>query len=116
MRQPGGGWPDAGTACVARRGRGGTEPPRAGGSSSNNSSGSGSSSESSGKHYTIALVPGLTDDPFYITMHAGAAAEAKKLGVTLTWQGGTTFSPTAQLPVVNALLAKHPERAADRAD
>ncbi len=60
------------------------------------------------KNITIALVPGLTTDPFYITMHAGAAAEAKKLGVKLTWQGGTTFSPTTQLPVVNALLAEHP--------
>lgn len=60
------------------------------------------------KKYTIALVPGLTTDPFYITMHAGAAAEAKKLGVKLTWQGGTTFSPTTQLPVVNSLLAEHP--------
>lgn len=60
------------------------------------------------KNITIALVPGLTTDPFYITMHAGAAAEAKKLGVNLTWQGGTTFSPTSQMPVVNALLAKHP--------
>jgi ribose transport system substrate-binding protein len=58
--------------------------------------------------YTIALVPGLTTDPFYITMHNGAAAEAAKLGVNLTWQGGPTFSPTTQLPVVNSLLAKHP--------
>jgi ribose transport system substrate-binding protein len=47
-------------------------------------------------------------DPFYITMHNGAAAEAKALGVKLTWQGGTTFSPTTQEPVVNSLLAEHP--------
>jgi len=65
-------------------------------------------SSSSGKKYTIALVPGLTVDPFYITMHAGAAAEAKALGVNLIWQGGTTFSPTTQLPVVESLLAKSP--------
>ncbi|HTU31719.1 MAG TPA: ABC transporter substrate-binding protein [Solirubrobacteraceae bacterium] len=78
------------------------------GSSGSSGSASTSGSSSSGKHYTIALVPGLTTDPFYITMHAGAAAEAKKLGVTLTWQGGTTFSPNTQLPVVDALLAKHP--------
>lgn len=58
--------------------------------------------------FTIALVPGLTIDPFYITMHNGAAAEAKKLGVKLTWQGGPTFSPTTQIPVLNALLAEHP--------
>jgi ribose transport system substrate-binding protein len=78
------------------------------GCGSSSSGGSSGSSGSSGKHYTIALVPGLTTDPFYITMHAGAAAEAKKLGVTLTWQGGTAFSPTTQLPVVESLLAKHP--------
>lgn len=60
------------------------------------------------KNITLALVPGLTTDPFYITMRAGAAAEAKKLGVNLTWQGGTQFSPTQQLPVVNSLLATHP--------
>jgi ribose transport system substrate-binding protein len=63
---------------------------------------------SAAPNITIALVPGLTIDPFYITMHAGAAAEAKKLGVKLTWQGGATFSPTTQLPVVNSLLAEHP--------
>ena len=88
----------------------GSSNKSSGSSGSGTSSSSGSSgSSSSGKHFTIALVPGLTTDPFYITMHAGAAAEAKKLGVTLTWQGGTTFSPNTQLPVVDALLAKHPD-------
>jgi hypothetical protein len=33
------------------------------------------------KIYTIALIPGLTTDPFYITMHKGAEAAAKALGV-----------------------------------
>ena len=59
--------------------------------------------------YTIALVPGIASDPFYITMHNGAAAEAKKLGVTLIWQGGSSFSPETQLPILQALLAKHPD-------
>lgn len=77
-------------------------------SSGGSSGGSATASSSSHKNLTIALVPGLTVDPFYITMHVGAAQEAKKLGVNLTWQGGTTFSPTAQLPVVNSLLAKSP--------
>jgi ribose transport system substrate-binding protein len=79
--------------------------------SSPTTSSSGAATSSAGKstkNITIALVPGLTTDPFYITMHAGAAAEAKKLGVKLTWQGGTTFSPTSQLPVVNSLLAEKP--------
>jgi ribose transport system substrate-binding protein len=57
---------------------------------------------------TIALVPGITTDAFYITMQRGAAAEAKKLGDTLIWQGGSSFSPETQIPVLQALLAKRP--------
>ena len=58
--------------------------------------------------YTIELIPGLTVDPFYITMHYGAEQEAAKLGVTLKWAGATTFSPTTQIPVVNSILASKP--------
>lgn len=62
----------------------------------------------SAKKYTIALVPGITTDPFYITMQNGAQKEAKALGVKLLWTGGTAFTPESQLPAVDALLAKHP--------
>jgi ribose transport system substrate-binding protein len=58
--------------------------------------------------YTFLLIPGLTVDPFYITMHNGAAAEAAKLGVTLKWAGATTFLDTVQIPVVNSELASKP--------
>lgn len=58
---------------------------------------------------TIALVPGIATDPFYITMQRGAAQEAKKLGMHLIWQGGSSFSPETQIPVLQALLAKHPK-------
>jgi ribose transport system substrate-binding protein len=58
---------------------------------------------------TIALVPGIVDDPFYITMENGAMAEAKKLGIKLLWDGGTSFSPTTQIPVLQTLLAEHPD-------
>lgn len=57
---------------------------------------------------TIALVPGIATDPFYITMQNGATAEAKKLGLHLIWQGGSSFSPETQIPVLQALLAEHP--------
>jgi ribose transport system substrate-binding protein len=57
---------------------------------------------------TIALVPGITTDAFYITMQRGAAQEAKKLGLNLIWQGGSDFSPETQIPVLQALFAKHP--------
>ncbi|MER3483637.1 MAG: sugar ABC transporter substrate-binding protein [Meiothermus sp.] len=61
------------------------------------------------KKYTIALIPGLTTDGFYITMHKGAEAAAKKLGVTLIFQGGPEFSPTTQIPVLNAIIARKPD-------
>ncbi len=57
---------------------------------------------------TIALVPGIATDAFYITMQRGAAVEAKQLGLNLIWQGGSEFSPETQIPVLQALFAKHP--------
>ena len=38
---------------------------------------------------TIALVPGLTADGFYVTMHHGAEAAAKAVGADLIYQGGS---------------------------
>jgi ribose transport system substrate-binding protein len=58
--------------------------------------------------YTIALIPGLTTDPFYITMHKGAEAAAKALGVDLIFQGAPDFNPVTQVPVLNAVTARKP--------
>jgi len=71
-------------------------------------SGLGAATASAATKYTFVLIPGLTVDPFYITMHVGAAKEAAKLGVTLKWAGATTFAPTVQIPVVNSVLASKP--------
>ncbi|HUY96704.1 MAG TPA: ABC transporter substrate-binding protein [Verrucomicrobiae bacterium] len=58
---------------------------------------------------SIGFVVGITSDPYFITMQHGAEAEAKKLGVTLYWEGSTTtYSPTTEIPYVTAVLAKHP--------
>ncbi|MBV8901932.1 MAG: substrate-binding domain-containing protein [Verrucomicrobia bacterium] len=61
-----------------------------------------------GNKYTIALIPGLTTDPFYITMHKGAQAAAQALGVDLVFQGAPEFNPVTQVPVLNAVTARHP--------
>ncbi|MGH7051071.1 MAG: ABC transporter substrate-binding protein [Acetobacteraceae bacterium] len=63
----------------------------------------------SAKSFTIALIPGLTTDPFYITMHSGAEAAAKALGVTLMFQGAPEFNSTLQVPVLDAVIARHPD-------
>jgi ribose transport system substrate-binding protein len=79
------------------------------GSDNNNSSSSSSSSSGGGKHYNMTLIAGVKGDEFYITMNCGAQAEAKKLGVSLNFQGPDQFDPSLQTPVVNAVAAKKPD-------
>lgn len=58
---------------------------------------------------TIALVPGLTTDAFYITMQKGAQAAADALGVELVFQGAPDFNPVTQVPVLDAVIARAPD-------
>jgi ribose transport system substrate-binding protein len=74
-----------------------------GGSSGSTSSGS------SAKKYSMTLIAGVRGDEFYITMNCGAQAEAKKLGVTLNFQGPNEFAADQQIPIVNAVAAKKPD-------
>lgn len=68
------------------------------------------SGASTGKSLTIGYVVGSSSDPFFIAMKAGAQAEATKLGVKLIFQGNpTTYSPATQIPIVNNILAQHPD-------
>lgn len=61
------------------------------------------------KKLTIALVPGLTTDAFYITMQKGAQAAADALGVELVFQGAPDFNPVTQVPVLDAVIARAPD-------
>ena len=61
------------------------------------------------KKFTIALIPGLTTDAFYITMRKGAQHAADALGVELLFQGAPDFNPTLQVPVLNAVIARKPD-------
>lgn len=57
---------------------------------------------------TIALIPGLTADGFYVTMHHGAEAAAKALGVNLLFQGAAEWNVSLQMPILDAIIAKKP--------
>jgi ribose transport system substrate-binding protein len=57
---------------------------------------------------TIALIPGLTADGFYVTMHKGAEAAAKALGVDLLYQGAAEWNVSLQVPILDAIIAKKP--------
>ncbi len=59
-----------------------------------------------GKTVTIAFMPGIAD-PFYFTMERGIKAKAKELGVNVVvGDYPTTWGPEAQLPNLDALMAK----------
>src|SRR6516162_1961777 len=66
------------------------------------------STRAADKKYPLALIPGLTTDAFYITMHKGAQAAADALGVDLIFQGAPEFNPVTQVPVLNAVTARNP--------
>ncbi len=71
--------------------------------------GGGSSSSGEGKKYNMTLIAGVKGDEFYITMNCGAQEEARKLGVTLNFQGPNEFAADQQTPIVNAVAAKKPD-------
>ena len=68
-----------------------------------------SQSFADGHKPTIALIPGLTTDAFYITMHKGAMAAADALGVELLFQGSPEWNASLQVPILNAVIAKKPD-------
>ncbi len=61
------------------------------------------------KAYSMTLIAGVRGDEFYFTMNCGAQAEAKRLGVTLNFQGPNEFAADLQTPIVNAVAAKKPD-------
>jgi ribose transport system substrate-binding protein len=76
--------------------------------SSSSTSPPSSTKSPSGKHYTIAFVPGATGVSFYDTVLSGMQAKAKALGMTVTYQGSPDFAPSAQTPIVDGVCTKHP--------
>ncbi len=56
--------------------------------------------------YTIAFVPGVNPDPFYITMSAGVNQAASDLGVTIIQQDPERFDVTVSAPILEALIAR----------
>ena len=56
--------------------------------------------------YTIAFVPGVNPDPFYITMSGGVYQAAEDLGLTVIQQDPERFDVTISAPIIEALIAR----------
>src|SRR5574340_1188528 len=61
------------------------------------------------KSLSITYVSGQAGNPFFVSVACGAKAEAAKLGIGFSSQGGQQYSPTSQTPVLNAVIAQHPD-------
>ena len=55
---------------------------------------------------TVAFVPGVNPDPFYISMSIGVNDAADALGVEVVQQDPAEFNPTVQTPIIEALVAR----------
>lgn len=62
-----------------------------------------------GKSHSLVFIQGVAGDGFYITMQCGIQAEAAKLGATVKTQGPAMFDPTLQTPLLQAVVASHPD-------
>jgi ribose transport system substrate-binding protein len=56
--------------------------------------------------YTIAFVPGVNPDPFYITMSTGVYQAAADLGINIIQQDPERFDVTVSAPIIQALIAR----------
>jgi ribose transport system substrate-binding protein len=56
----------------------------------------------------LVLIPGVSAEPFYISMQCGAQAQASKLGYTIDTQAPTKFDASLQTPIVTGVLANKP--------
>lgn len=56
----------------------------------------------------LALVPGVQNEPFYISMQCGAQEEAEKAGYTVDTNAPARFEATLQEPIVTGLGADKP--------
>ena len=65
-------------------------------------------SASAQKHYTVAVISGISTDPFYVTLACGAKQAGAALGDTINSQGPQMFAPAQQIPVLDSVIATHP--------
>lgn len=80
----------------------------AGGGATGSSSSAAAGGGGGGKVGKVVYIPGLTGNPFYNTVACGGQTEAKKLGVSFSYQGAPTFDVSKQTSIVNSVAATKP--------
>jgi ribose transport system substrate-binding protein len=78
------------------------------GSTGAGSSAAGSSPGQDLSSISVSYLDGLKGIPFFTSVHCGAQARAKELGIKYDHDGPAEFDPTQQIPLLNAIGAKKP--------
>lgn len=71
-------------------------------------SGASGTSKASGRDYKIVVIEGVSTDDYFVTLARGAKQAGKALGVTVTATGPQQFAPAQQIPVLESVVATHP--------
>ncbi len=98
----------AASVLLAACGSGGSTPTVTAATSSGTSSSS-APAPTPTKEIKLALVNGSSADTFFLTIQAGAEAEAKKRGVKLDVQAPPKYDYTLQRPLLESVIAQKPD-------
>jgi ribose transport system substrate-binding protein len=71
-------------------------------------SAAGSSPTQDMSNISVSYLDGLKGIPFFTSVHCGAQARAKELGIKYDHDGPAEFDPTQQIPLLNAIGARKP--------
>jgi ribose transport system substrate-binding protein len=71
-------------------------------------SAAGSSPTQDMSNVSVSYLDGLKGIPFFTSVHCGAQARAKELGIKYDHDGPAEFDPTQQIPLLNAIGARKP--------
>lgn len=59
--------------------------------------------------YKLAFIPGVGGDAYYGSVQCGIEAAAKARGTAVDTQAPKSFDPAAQIPILEAMIAKKPD-------
>lgn len=59
--------------------------------------------------YKLAFIPGVGGDAYYGSVQCGIEAAAKSRGAMVDTQAPKSFDPAAQIPILEAMIAKKPD-------
>ena len=71
--------------------------------------GEGAGGEGGDGDYSLAFIPGVQGDEFYISMECGIREAAEEHGAEVQVQGPTRFDPSLQTPILDSVVQSDPD-------